>query len=82
MRAMKWLLIGLLLAIGCGQKPSEENCRKAIANINRINGIDDAAHADQVEPAVRKCRGESTRAAVDCMIAAKTQEDVDACLKK
>ena len=32
--------------------------------------------------AVRTCRAQSTNAAVDCMIAAKTKEDVEACEAK
>jgi len=64
---------------GCKAKPSEKACREAIENIRRISGQDaNDVGADPVA-AVRSCRGNSSKEAVECMRVAKTITDLEKC---
>ena len=82
MARMRTLLVVVLLSLGCGNKPSEEECKKAIANIQKVLGVAESAVEADTVAAVRKCRGQSTKAAANCMAGAKTIEEIDACEKK
>lgn len=62
----------------CG-KPKAEDCEKAVANIRSIYGTAGIDFGVSPEAAVRSCRGSANRASVQCMIAAKTMEDLRAC---
>jgi hypothetical protein len=65
---------------GCSStKPDEERCRLAVDNIRAINRLDDADVGARPEAMVRSCRAQSSRDAVECMIAAKTVEDLQKC---
>ena len=72
------LLIVAMTAFGCS-KPSEESCRKAIGNMQRLMGTDNLLEPSEVESEVRRCRGGSKRAAVECAIEAQTLEDLRHC---
>jgi hypothetical protein len=76
MRTMMALVLGVCFLAGC-DKPTEADCKKAVDNLNQIYGAhdDDDALAD----GVRHCQAMSTKATVQCMIAAKTIEDADKC---
>ena len=87
MRAMRlrwslFLVLALALTPACN-RPSEDECRRAVDNIQRINEIggrlDDTAGA---EAAVRKCRAQGTKETVQCWLAAKTAADLESCEKK
>src|SRR5690242_18539814 len=67
---------GLWLA-GCN-KPTEDNCRKAISNVQSLYGTDPLKTGD-FESQVRLCRGGSSREAVDCAIRARTVDDLKSC---
>jgi hypothetical protein len=71
-------LLCSLVAAGCG-KPSTEDCRKAVLNLQRIRGLENDAHAPDPEAAVRKCRATGSPATVRCLIEAKTTDDVTRC---
>jgi hypothetical protein len=61
------------------QKPKEEDCKRAVANIRNVYGT---AHFSQGVPpqaAVRSCRGSASKESVRCIIAAKTVADLGAC---
>ena len=77
--SLVFVLATVVSGFGCN-KPTEEDCQKAIDNINKIHGqtIDKKESA----PAVRKCRSSSTKEAVACMLAATTKEQVQACEAK
>jgi hypothetical protein len=71
----------LLLALGlfgC-EKPSEENCRKAIANVRALYNTDTADQAMDTDGDVRRCVGGSSRKAVECAVAAKSLTELEAC---
>jgi hypothetical protein len=80
MRPMRFALLLLLLA-ACG-RPSEEDCRRALLNVQKIRGLADSPNAPDPEPSVRKCRSTATRSQVNCLIAARTEQDVAACQGK
>jgi hypothetical protein len=80
MRALSTLLAGLTLClIASCSKPSSDDCRKAIANIQKLNGIENSDQAPDPEAAVRKCRAQSSKKAVKCTINAKTAAEAEAC---
>jgi hypothetical protein len=70
------LLLGLVAACS---KPSQDDCRKAVLNLQRIRGLDTSAHAPDPEQFVRKCRATGTPESVKCLIAAQTEADVAKC---
>lgn len=65
-------------ALGCS-KPTEEDCRKAIDNMQRLMGTDNLREADRIESEVRRCKGGSKKKAVDCAINAQTLDDLRKC---
>ena len=73
---MRALFLCLLLAAAC-DKPSPNACEKAIDNIDKINGLQ--PNPERRAAAVRTCRARSSEARVNCMIAAKSKEDLDKC---
>ena len=74
-RVFGLLLCGALF-VAC-DKPSEEDCRKAVANMRSIHGTENpTVNAD---PDVRRCKGASSKKSVQCVIAAKTEADLAAC---
>ena len=76
MRLPLLLLLGLFL--GACNKPSPDDCRKAVLNLQKVRG-QDAEHAPDVERAVRKCQATGSKKTVECLIQAKTAADADAC---
>jgi hypothetical protein len=64
---------------GCKAKPSEKACREAIENIRKISGQSaNEVGADPVA-SIRSCRGNSSKAAVECWRLAKSEEDLKKC---
>ena len=72
------LAVAVVAAGGCN-KPSEENCRKALANMRSLLGTDSAMGNTDTAGDVRRCVGGSSRKAVDCAINAKTLDELRAC---
>jgi hypothetical protein len=72
------LLLLALAAAACG-KASEEDCRKAVINMQKIRGLENDENAPNVEAQVRQCQTSASQKTVDCIIAAKTPDDLDAC---
>jgi len=66
------------LLSGCN-KPSEAECRKAIANMRRLLDTDKVNVAGDVESAIRRCRGSSKKKSVQCATDAKSLEELGAC---
>lgn len=81
----KLLVVTVLVAsvAGCRSKPSDEDCQRAIANLQRLNNTSHGVAAEkETAAAVRRCLGDSTQEAARCVAAAQTIEAADACLKK
>lgn len=66
-------------SLGACNKPEADDCRKAIANMQKLLGTDAAAKNVDNEGEVRRCKGGSTREAVACAIKATTLEELHAC---
>jgi hypothetical protein len=74
-------LLGMaaLGSLGACNKPEADDCRKAIANMQKLLGTDASAKNVDSEGEVRRCKGGSTREAVACAIAATTLDELRAC---
>jgi len=70
--------LGIGAATGCSSG-NEAGCRKAIKNIFKITGMDKGSSGPNVDAAVRSCRANASGDAIDCMIAAKTLDDLSKC---
>jgi hypothetical protein len=71
--------LGGVGALGACNKPSPDDCRKALANMQRLLGTDQLLKAGDLEGEVRRCRGGSKRESVECAIKATTLEQLRAC---
>jgi len=79
MKALAVLLVMPIVMMNAAcNKPSEENCKKAVENMRELLGTNDGVTADTTS-AIRSCKGGSSKAAVECAIAAKTVEDLEKC---
>jgi hypothetical protein len=78
MRTTTLALLVLIITAGCN-KPTEPECRNAIANMRRLLETDKVINSSDVESAVRRCRGSSTKKSVKCATDAKSLEELDAC---
>jgi hypothetical protein len=70
------LLLASLSLVAC-DKPTEADCRKAVENINKIHGL--TVEPSKLDQAVRKCQSSSTKASVQCNIAATDVASQKAC---
>ncbi|MGE0871823.1 MAG: hypothetical protein AB7P03_24920 [Kofleriaceae bacterium] len=79
MRRLAQLILcgGAITAAACN-RPSEENCRKAILNVQSLYGTSANNPAD-FESQVRMCKGGATQKSVQCAIEAKTIAQLDQC---
>ncbi|NVB85344.1 MAG: hypothetical protein HOV81_43675 [Kofleriaceae bacterium] len=77
MRLTIWIVAVLAIA-GCN-KPSEGDCRKAIANMQHLMGTENLRDPALVEGEVRRCKGGSKKKAVQCAMAAQTLEELQKC---
>ena len=75
---MKRLGLALMFVLGCN-KPSEENCRKALDNMEHLLGTESLATPGQIEGEVRRCKGGSSKEAVECAIKATTLAELEKC---
>lgn len=71
------VVLGLASA-GC-EKPSEEDCRKAIANMQTLLGTDKLLAAEDLQGAIRRCKGSSSKKAVTCAIDATSLDALQQC---
>ena len=63
-------LLGLGLSFTACNKPSEDDCRKAIQRIRELTGTSKIDQSADVETAVRSCRGNATKSSVQCAMTA------------
>jgi hypothetical protein len=78
---VRLMLVSFLFAgtMGCKAKPSEKDCKDAINNVRRINGQDSSDMGADPIAMIRSCRGSSSQKSVECMLKAKTQDDLQGC---
>ena len=79
-RLLSLLLVITAVSASACDKPKQGDCQKAVENINKIYKIN--VEPAQVAAAVRKCQASSSKASVDCMIAATDDKQADACKGK
>jgi hypothetical protein len=74
-------VVGIVVAGGLGacNKPTADDCRLAIANMEKLLGTDSTTKNVDPEGEVRRCKGGSSREAVACAVKAATIEDLKAC---
>jgi hypothetical protein len=79
---MKWLLLPIVciaLTAGCQSgKPGEDECRKAVENIERLtrkDGLSRKANA----AAIRSCQARSSKEFVKCATDARTLAELERC---
>ncbi len=80
---MKRILLTLLIAaaasaMGCN-KPTDDECRKAVSNIRRLTGTANSSFGADPQAAIRSCKGNASKESVHCMMNAKTVEDLQKC---
>jgi len=73
------LALAILVAAGCSSKPSEEACEKAVTNIRKLTGQSNTDVGADKRAAVRSCRAQSSKDKVECMVEARTVEELDKC---
>jgi hypothetical protein len=71
------VVLGLLMLVGACDKPSEENCRKALANVRSLLGTQ-SPEADLAGD-VRRCKGGSNKKTVECVMKATSIEQLKDC---
>ncbi|HET7500828.1 MAG TPA: hypothetical protein VFK02_07490 [Kofleriaceae bacterium] len=79
----RFLLVVVAVAglggLGACNKPTADDCRLAIANMQKLLGTDVAARNADNESEVRRCKGGSSKEAVACAVKASTIEELKAC---
>jgi len=75
---MKRALLLLLVFAAC-EKPSDDSCRKALSNMRDLLGTESATGGRDLEGDVRRCRGGSSKKAVDCAAAATSLDELEKC---
>jgi hypothetical protein len=71
------VVLGLVVLAGACEKPSEDSCRKALANVRALLGTE--AEAADVEGDVRRCKGGSSKKNVECAINATSIDQLKTC---
>jgi hypothetical protein len=71
------VVFGLMVLVGACNKPSEDDCRKAILNFRSILGTE--SPTSDIDGDVRRCKGGSSKKAVECASKAKSVEELRAC---
>jgi hypothetical protein len=66
-------------AIGACDKPSSEDCEHALRNIQRILQTDNLGTTESLQGEIRRCRGSSSKKAVQCAMHASTADELHAC---
>jgi len=68
-----------IAALAACEKPSDEDCRKALTNMQHLLGTENLNDNKSIEGDVRACRAGSKKQAVACAIKAQTLDELKAC---
>jgi hypothetical protein len=81
MKRFLFIVVAILGAGGASacEKPSADDCRRAINNMLQLMHTDNTAKDSDIESEVRRCKGGSSKEAVACAIKAQSQEELKAC---
>ena len=78
MKRVLMLVVVAIVAIGC-DKPTEDNCRKAISNMRSLLGTEALPSHTDITGEIRRCKGGSSRKSVECAMNATSIEQLEAC---
>jgi hypothetical protein len=78
LRAVVVVVLGALAVGGC-DKPSGEECRKAILNMQSLLGTDKLLATEDLQGAVRRCKGSSAKKSVQCAMDATSLDALKQC---
>jgi hypothetical protein len=81
LRACLFAAVCAVATAACN-KPSEDDCRKAVLNLQRLRGLETSPHAPDPEPAIRRCRSSARPETVKCLISATNAAEADRCAPK
>lgn len=70
------LIFAIASLVGCN-KPAEEDCKKAIENMRKL--MKTSSQATDLAPHIRRCRGGSTKEAVECASKATSRAELEKC---
>ena len=73
------LLLAISGAVAACDKPTADECKGAIENMQKLLGTTTASATADVQGEIRRCRGGSSKTAIQCASAAKTVEELKAC---
>ena len=68
-----------VVAFAACDKPTPESCRKALVNMQHLLGNESQADEAQIASEVRRCRGGSSKASVECASKATTIDELKKC---
>ena len=75
----RFLFVLAVAGTGACNKPTADECRAAIVNMQSILSEGATSTTFDIEGEIRRCQGGSSKEAVACAIKAKTQADLEAC---
>ena len=75
----RFLLVLAVMGAGACNKPSADECRQAINNMEKLLGTDSAGRSGDIQGEIRRCQGGSSREAVACAMKAATVAELKAC---
>jgi hypothetical protein len=76
---MKPFVIALGLLIAACNKPSADDCKSALLNMQHLLGTDQNQDETRLEAAIRGCKSASTKESVQCAINAKSVDQLQQC---
>ncbi len=76
---MRRLFLIAVLALSACDKPDPESCRKALLNVQHLNGTENPNDPASLEGEVRRCRGGSSKESVECAIKATSLDELHKC---
>ncbi|HEY5926338.1 MAG TPA: hypothetical protein VIV11_31850 [Kofleriaceae bacterium] len=79
MTRLALLVVVVVAGFGCATKPSEEDCRAAITNMQQLMGTENLRDTEMVESQVRRCKGGSNKKSVECAKKAQTLDELRKC---
>ena len=68
-----------VVALAACDKPTPESCRKALVNMQHLLGNESQADEAQLASEVRRCRGGSSKASVECATKASSLDELKKC---
>ena len=68
-----------LASVAACDKPTPESCEKALRNMQQLLGTETLNTTGSLQGEIRRCRGGSSKEAVECATKATTLDELHAC---